>query len=141
MLRDAQIPCYPVVMSRKNRGILPYSHPSIQKLNTLIVGIADTDSTFVFLDGSVTDGYLNTLPPVLMANRARLIDETGKGKWVDLSTLGKNQIRASVKAQIHPDGMQPTYADVTMPPKTARNLSTSWKRKKISKSKSSRPER
>ena len=104
MLRDAQIPCYPVVMSRKNRGILPYSHPSIQKLNTLIVGIADTDSTFVFLDGSVTDGYLNTLPPVLMANRARLIDEAGKGNWVDLSTLGKNQIRASVKAQIHPDG-------------------------------------
>ena len=35
MLRDAQIPCYPVVMSRKNRGILPYSHPSIQKLNKI----------------------------------------------------------------------------------------------------------
>lgn len=63
MLRDAQIPCYPAVMSRKTLGILPLSHPSIQKLNTFVVGIADTDSTFVFLDGSVTNGYMNTLPP------------------------------------------------------------------------------
>lgn len=104
MLRDAQIPCYPVVMSRKSRGILPYSHPSIQKLNTLIVGIADTDSTYVFLDGSVTNGYMNNLPPVLMVNRARLISDAGGDNWVDLSKLGKNQIRASVNAQIHPDG-------------------------------------
>lgn len=63
MLRDAHIPCYPVVMSRKNRGILPLTHPSIQKLNTFVVGIADTDSTFAFLDGSVTHGSLNTFLP------------------------------------------------------------------------------
>lgn len=104
MLRDAQIPCYPVVMSRKNLGILPLSHPSIQKLNTFIVGIADTDSTFVFLDGSVTNGFMNILPPVLMVNRARLINGIGQDNWIDLSRLGKNQIRSSVKAQIHPDG-------------------------------------
>lgn len=105
MLRDARIPCYPVVMSRKSLGILPYSHPSVQKLNTLIVAIADTDSTFVFLDGSVTHGYMNILPPVLMADRARLINEgEGKGGWINLSKLGKNQIRATVNAEIHPDG-------------------------------------
>ena len=104
MLRDAQIPCYPAVMSRKDRGILPYSYPSIQKLNTFIVGIADTDSTLVFLDGSVINGYMNTLPPVLMVNRARLISETAGGRWMNLSKLGKNQIRATVRAQIHPDG-------------------------------------
>ena len=75
MLRDAQIPCYPAVMSRKDRGILPYSYPSIQKLNTFIVGIADTDSTLVFLDGSVINGYMNTLPPVLMVNSRRQMDE------------------------------------------------------------------
>lgn len=104
MLRDAQIPCYPAVMSRKDRGILPYSYPSIQKLNTFIVGIADTDSTLVFLDGSVINGYMNTLPPVLMVNRARLISETAGGRWMNLSKLGKNQIRATVRAQIHPNG-------------------------------------
>ena len=104
MLRDAQIPCYPAVMSRKNMGILPLSHPSIQKLNTFVVGIADTDSTFVFLDGSVTDGFMNTLPPVLMVDRARLLSKADGGNWIDLSMLGKNQIRSSVNAQIHTDG-------------------------------------
>lgn len=104
MLRDAQIPSYPVVMSRKSMGILPLSHPSIQKLNTFVVGIADTDSTFVFLDGSVTNGFMNTLPPVLMVDRARLISSADGGNWVDLSKLGKNQIRSTVQAEIHPDG-------------------------------------
>ena len=104
MLRDAKIPCYPVVMSRKNLGILPLTHPSIQKLNTFIVGIADTDSTFVFLDGSVTNGFMNILPPALMVDRARLISDEGRADWIDLSKLGKNQIRSFVKAQIHPDG-------------------------------------
>lgn len=104
MLRDAQIPCYPAVMSRKTLGILPLSHPSIQKLNTFVVGIADTDSTFVFLDGSVTNGYMNTLPPVLMVDRARLLSKADGGNWIDLSQLGKNQIRSSINAQIHADG-------------------------------------
>lgn len=104
MLRDAQIPCYPVVMSRKNMGILPFTHPSIQKLNTFIVGIADTDSTFVFLDGSVVNGSINTLPPVLMVNRARLLMDDGGDNWIDLSTLGRNFVRSMVVAQIHPDG-------------------------------------
>lgn len=104
MLRDAQIPCYPVVMSRKNLGILPLTHPSIQKLNTFVVGIADTDSTMVYLDGSVTNGYLDVLPPVLMVDRARLISNANTDNWINLSTLGKNQIRSVVKAQISPDG-------------------------------------
>lgn len=104
MLRDAKIPCYPVVMSRKSAGILPFTHPSVQKLNTFVVAIADTDSTFVFLDGSVTDGYLNTLPPVLMVNRARLITRAGEDNWVDLSRLGRNSLRSVVNAQISADG-------------------------------------
>ena len=104
MLRDAQIPCYPMVMSCKDRGILPYTHPSIQKLNTFIVGIADTDTTFVYLDGSVGTGYINTLPPVLMVDRARLVSEAGGDHWVDLSRLGKNMVRSVIKARIETSG-------------------------------------
>ena len=40
MLKDAGIPSFPIVMSRRSMGILPYAHPTIQKLNTFIVGIA-----------------------------------------------------------------------------------------------------
>lgn len=103
MLRDANIPSFPVVMSRRNMGILPYSHPSAQKLNTFVVGIANTDSTFVYLDGSVRDGYLNILPPVLMVDRARMIAPE-RSQWVDLSKTGKNQLRSLVNATISPDG-------------------------------------
>lgn len=146
MLRDAQIPCYPVVMSRKNLGILPLSHPSIQKLNTFIVGIADTDSTFVFLDGSVTNGFMNILPPVLMVNRARLINGIGQDNWIDLSRLGKTRYVHPSKLKFilterspatanraTSDNMPPVSAAVTMQPKTARSLSTNWKRKKTSR--------
>lgn len=104
MLRDAGIHSYPVVMSRRDRGVIPYSHPSIQKLNTFVVAIADTDSTMVFLDGSVNTGYLNTLPPVLMVNRARMISPGLNGKWIDLSQLGKSQLRSIVNATLLPDG-------------------------------------
>lgn len=104
MLRDAGINSYPVVMSRRDMGLIPYSYPSIQKLNTFIVAIANTDSTMVYLDGSVRDGYLNVLPPVLMVNRARLISPEGRSRWVDLSKMGKNQLRSMVSAEIRPDG-------------------------------------
>ena len=105
MLRDAGIPSFPVVMSRRNRGTLPASHPSIKKLNTFVVAIANTDSTLVYLDGSVNDGYLNVLPPVLMVDRARIIyGPDGGGGWVDLSMLGKNQLRSIVTASIAETG-------------------------------------
>lgn len=103
MLREANIPAYPVIMSRRNQGIIPYAYPSIQKINTFVVAIPDTDSTYVFIDGSVRHGYLSVLPPVLMVNRARLIQE-GNCQWVDLSAIGKHQLRSVVIATVGSDG-------------------------------------
>lgn len=79
MLKDAGIDAYPIVMSRRDQPMIPYSHPSLQKLSTFIVGIADTDSTLVYLDASVRDGYINVLPPLLMTNRARLLKPRQSG--------------------------------------------------------------
>ena len=104
MLRDAQIPCYPVVMSRRDAGKLPISHPSILKLNTFIVGIADTDSTFAFLDGSIDYGFINVLSPILMVDQARIIHDMGASYWVNLSQLGKHQIDSKVDGYICPEG-------------------------------------
>lgn len=104
MLTDAGIPAYPVVMSRRNMGILPLTHPSLQKLNTFIVGIAHTDTTLVYLDSSVEDGYLNVLPPLLMTNRARVIIPGNHSQWVNLEALGTNQLRSAVIASISPEG-------------------------------------
>ena len=104
MLREAGINAYPVVMSRRSMGILPFVYPSINKINTFVVGIENSDSTRVYLDGSIEDGYLDILPPVLMTNRARIIDNSYQDKWVDLSKLGKSQLRSTIKATIDSDG-------------------------------------
>lgn len=105
MLREAGIKSVPVVMSCRNRGILPYTHPSIQKLNTFVVGIQNTDSTKVFLDGSVSNGYINVLPPVLMVDRARIVtSEKNEEKWCSLSHAGEGQVRSLVSATIAEDG-------------------------------------
>lgn len=103
MLRDSGISAYPVVMSLRSRGVFPFSYPSIQKINTFVVAIAHTDSTYLFLDGSVRHGAIDILPPVLMVNRARLVNEKSS-QWVDLSTLGKNHLRSMVSATIDADG-------------------------------------
>ncbi len=103
MLRDANISCAPVVMSRRSQGILPFAHPSVQKLNTFVVAIADTDSTFVYLDGSIQSGCINLLPPGLMVDRARMIT-SGGSQWMDLRNMGKNQLRSMVNATIDAEG-------------------------------------
>lgn len=103
MLKDAGISAYPVVMNLRSQPLIPYAHPSLQRLNTFVVGIADTDSTLVFLDASVRDGYLNILPPILMTDRARLIAPNGS-RWLNLQNIGRNIIRSNVNVTIAPDG-------------------------------------
>ncbi|MCD7901939.1 MAG: DUF3857 domain-containing protein [Bacteroides sp.] len=104
MLKDAGIQAYPLIMSRRDRGIIPFSAPSINKINTFVVGIQNTDSTYVFLDGSVTDGYLNILPPVMLVDRARIIREGGGNKWVDLREIGNSSSRSHIKIAVQENG-------------------------------------
>lgn len=105
MLKEAGFKAYPTVMSRRSRGILPYAYPSLQKLNTFVVAIAANDTTLNFLDGSVEDGFLNTLPPVLMTNRARVVIPGNQSTWVNLEALGNNQLRSVIKAGLSPEGV------------------------------------
>jgi transglutaminase-like putative cysteine protease len=104
MLRDANITAWPVLMSTRTNGRLPLLHPSIQKLNTFIVGVALNDSTAAYIDGSVEDGYLNVLPPNFMVDRARRLKPGAAAAWVDLRKLGKNSLRSVVTATISPEG-------------------------------------
>lgn len=104
MLKDAGIEAYPVVMSRRDRPMLPHSHPSIQRLNTFVVGIADTDSTMVFLDASAENGYIDILPAVLMTDRARVVIPGNRSLWLNLQQLGNNNLRTNINADIAPDG-------------------------------------
>jgi len=104
MLKDAGLNAYPVMMSRRNVGILPFLHPSITKLNTFIVGISDTDSTMVYLDGSVSNGDINIIPPVLMVERGRVFREVGQGSWVDLSEIGTHSVNIVTICKFNKEG-------------------------------------
>jgi len=104
MLKDAGINAFPIMMSTRDQGRLPLTYPSINKLNTFIVGINDTDSTVVFLDGSVKNGDINILPPKLMVDRARIYNVNGKGDWIDLTNVGRNNVNTLIKGSITPEG-------------------------------------
>lgn len=104
MLKDAGITAFPVVMSRRDRGIIPFTHPSINKINTFVVGIQNTDSTRVFLDGSVEDGFTNILPPILLVNRARIVSEERGDKWLNLAKTGNNLHKSLVKIDVQENG-------------------------------------
>ena len=62
MLNDAGVKAVPVVMSTRDNGRLPLTYPSRKFLNTFVVGAYTNDSTMVFIDSSIDDGYLNVLP-------------------------------------------------------------------------------
>ncbi|BEG99564.1 DUF3857 domain-containing protein [Bacteroides sedimenti] len=104
MLKDAGLNAFPVMMSTRDRGRLPYTYPSINKLNTFIVGINDTDSTAVFLDGSVKYGDINVIPSTLMVDRARTYNTNSPGSWVDLTSIGRHSINSFIKGRITADG-------------------------------------
>lgn len=104
MLREANIPAHPVVMSRRDRGIIPYAHPSINKLNTFIVGIENSDSTMVYLDGSVQYGFINTLPVLLLPDRARVVKEGKRSHWIEPQKMDKSSTRTIIHAKISAEG-------------------------------------
>lgn len=103
MLKDAGIEAYPVLLSRRSIGRLPMTHPSIQKLNTFVVSIAESDTTNLYIDGSIEDGYINTLPPTLLVDRARILTPNGSA-WLNLQNADKNYIRCNVAASLAPNG-------------------------------------
>jgi len=104
MLKDAGIRAYPVLLSRRNRGRLPYTYPSINKLNTFVVAAQVAEDKFVYLDGSTRYGGVNTLSPLLMVDRAWLFRPQEGGKWVDLTGVGNHTIQILATATLDEAG-------------------------------------
>lgn len=104
MLKDAGIRAHPILMSIRTMGRLPLSHPSLNKINTFILGVENTDSTMVYVDGSIQYGDVNILPPVLMVDRARFYNPGSKGFWIDLSKVGRNLINSITTATVDEAG-------------------------------------
>lgn len=105
MLRDAGVRAYPVLLSRRSLGRLPFSYPSLSKLNTFVVGIKLGTGDKVYLDGSAVNGDINILPPDLLVDKAREYGAADEHEWVDLRNIGNDRVAIILEASIAPDGL------------------------------------
>ncbi|MBR5653433.1 MAG: DUF3857 domain-containing protein [Prevotella sp.] len=101
--REAGLDARPVVMSRRTKGRLPLSHPSLNKLNTLVVGVVD-GQTVHFIDASVEDGYVDVLPPSLLTEQGLLLSDDGTGNWLNLQSLDASKANVIVEGTLEADG-------------------------------------
>lgn len=102
MLKDLGIRAYPVVLCSRDRGVLPFYLPSIQKLNTFVVAVEGDDKNLLYIDGSMSEPTFNTLPPVLLVDKARILNLNleEKNKWVDLMSMTRNITQVITRATI-----------------------------------------
>lgn len=103
-LREAGLKAYPVLLSRRNMGRLPLTYPSLNKLNTFVVGVQTSDGRKSYIDGSSLYGGVNTLGLPLLVDRAREYGNGDEGEWVDLTGIGRNRANILVEAKIASDG-------------------------------------
>jgi hypothetical protein len=132
MLKDANITAYPVLMSRRNRGRLPFS-PSLDKLNTFIVAAETSDGKTFYMDGSAIYGGLNVLPTVLLVDRAWAFDDRKTGdKWVNLTNLGRNQQINILRATIDENGVMTGESQIRYTGQIAYSFKSNYFSKKDS---------
>ena len=104
MLGDVGVQAYPVVMSTRRHGRLPQTYPSLNKLNTFIVAVPNGNS-WLYLDASSANGYINVLSPNLYVEQARLIQKGKPSQWVNLQKTGEARSQIIVAGSISPEGV------------------------------------
>ncbi len=103
-LREAGFEAYPVVMSLRNRGRIPVSHPTIDYLNYYIVAV-DVEGKPIYMDASAKYGDLNVLPPVTMCDFARSVKGNRSSGWVNLTNITKSTEIAAVSLHFNEEGV------------------------------------
>lgn len=107
MLRDAGVTAYPVVLSRRSHGRIPYTHPTIQALDATVLMVKTSDSTHFFTDAAAAqEGYpLTQLPEDLMPDRALAIYSKDGLNWVNLQNTPSNtRLIANIRAELTNEG-------------------------------------
>lgn len=103
MFKDAGIRAYPVLLSRRDQGRLPFTYASLSKLNTFIIGINTSSGEKAYIDGSAVNGDLNVLPTVLLVDKAREYGADDANAWVDLTGIGVNRMNLAIEITVNPD--------------------------------------
>lgn len=89
-LKDAGFQVTPILLNPRHAGRLPYTHATIDKINTFILRIPLADGGYAYLDGTDPHSDVNLLPVQLLADRARIYGEDGPDGWCDLSRISQS---------------------------------------------------
>lgn len=81
---------FPVALSTRSNGRLPFMHPSITALNYVITGV-QIDTVMYFTDAAAKYGDWNLLPEKCMVPQARIISQDGCD-WVNLTSISRGVI-------------------------------------------------
>ncbi|MFR9165188.1 MAG: DUF3857 domain-containing protein [Dysgonomonas sp.] len=84
-LKASNFNVYPVVLSTREHGRLPISHPTILAFNYVIAAVK-IDTMMYYTDASSLYGDWNVLPQKCMVPQARFIGDDNS-YWVDLTTV------------------------------------------------------
>ena len=111
-LREAGYDAYPVVMSKRNEGRIPFSHPTIDELSYFIVGCFVGDVP-VYMDAAAKFGDLDVLPVECMSDFARSIRPYNLSDWVNLTVINSSANRHVINALMSFDSDGVLSGDVT----------------------------
>jgi hypothetical protein len=104
-LRDAGFDVVPVLLNPRSYGRIPYSLPTIEKVNTFVVKI-NLKNIQIFVDGTNPYTDINILPVDLLVDRARIYKvNDDKSGWVNLTSLAQNTISAALIGSIDESGI------------------------------------
>jgi hypothetical protein len=89
-LKAGGFDAFPVALSTRSNGRLPFTHPSIAALNYVITGVK-IDTVMYFTDAAAKYGDWNLLPEKCMVPQAHIVRENGCD-WVDLASISKGVV-------------------------------------------------
>ena len=111
-LREAGYDAYPIVMSKRNQGRMPFTHPTIDELRYFIVGCF-IDGVPAYMDAAAKFGDLDVLPVECMSDLARSIRPDNLSDWVDLSAINSLANRHVINVLMNFDSDGVLSGDVT----------------------------
>ncbi len=82
-LKSGGFDAFPVLLSTRSNGRIPFTYPSISAFNYVITGIR-IDTTLYFTDAATKYGDWNLLPPKCLVPQARILENDYRD-WVDLT--------------------------------------------------------
>ncbi len=108
MLRDAGIPCAPVLIRNRKEGQLPLYFASVNKLSTFVVAFFDEEKGMHCVDASIEQGDIDILPLSIMPETGVLLDYNGDPpslRYVNLSQLGKHYTTHQLSIHLSNEGI------------------------------------